>query len=89
MTTAAKALWTIVAVAADGDEAQLEESEHGSLHQLLDRAVHRLYGDHAKPGDYEVLIQGAVQTDLAISLKKAGLRDQAEVVVQPKDVSKG
>lgn len=89
MTTSAQGLWTIIAVAADGDEARLEESPHSPLRQLLDRAVHQLYGQAANPGDYEVLINGVVQTDLETSLQQAGLHTDAEVVVQPKDVSKG
>lgn len=89
MTTAAQRIWTITAVAADGDEARLEESPHSLLHHLLDQAVRRLYGDHANPADYELLVNGTVQTDLEVSLERAGLHDGSEVVVQPKNVSRG
>lgn len=89
MTVAASRLWTIVAVATDGDEAQLEESAHSTLSHLLGQAVRRLYGDHAVPGEYEILVNGVVQSDLDVSLEKAGLHDGSEVVVQPKNVSRG
>jgi len=89
MATIAQELWTIVAVAGDGDEARFEDNPHSPLRHLLDQAVRRLYGQAANPSDYEMLIAGTVQTDLEISLQQAGLRNGAEVVVQPRDVSKG
>ena len=89
MTTAAQSVWTITAVAADGEEARIQESPHSLLNHLLGRAVRRLYGEHATAADYELLISGIVQTNLQLSLEQAGLHDDAEVIVQPKNVSRG
>jgi hypothetical protein len=89
MTTTAQNIWSITAAAADGDEVTLEESPHSVLSHLLGEAVRRLYGDHARVDDYELLIGGTVQTNLQLTLEQAGLHDNAEVVVQPKNVSRG
>jgi hypothetical protein len=89
VTTAAHGVWTIIAVAGDGGEARLEENPHSLLRHLLIQAVHRLYGAHVNADDYEIVIDGVAQTNLDISLEQAGLHNDAEVVVQPRDVSKG
>jgi hypothetical protein len=81
--------WTITAVADDGDEASIEEAKDGSLRQLLSRAVHDLYGAGKDDEKYEIVIGGGIQANLDATLEQAGLHDGSEVVVQPKDVSKG
>lgn len=81
--------WTIIAVADDGEQASIEESKDGHLRQLLARAVRDLYGPDEDDEQYEIVIGGITQTDLDATLEQAGLHDGSEVVVQPKDVSKG
>ena len=81
--------WTITAVADDGDKASIGETKDRQLRVLLTRAVQDLYGYGKDDEQYEIVIGGVAQTDLDASLEQAGLYDGAEVVVQPKDVSKG
>jgi hypothetical protein len=81
--------WEIIAIADDGEHVAIEENKDGLLHRLLTEAVKKLYGEDKKTEEYEIVITGTVQTNLDVSLEQAGLYDGSEVVVQPKDVSKG
>jgi len=81
--------WTITAIADDGDKASIEESEDGSLRRLLTTAVRDIYGPGKDDEKYEIVIGGIVQANLDATLEQAGLHDGSDVVVQPKDVSKG
>ena len=81
--------WKITAIADDGEHVTVEENKNGLLRRLLTEAVHKLYGEDKKVEEYEILIDGTVQTNLDVSLEQAGLHDGSEVVVQPKDVSRG
>ena len=51
--------------------------------------MRELIGHHANPGDYDLLIAGTVQEDLGRTLVDAGLHDHSEVLILPKDVSRG
>ena len=81
--------WTITAVADDGDQASIEENKDSHLRRLLTRAVRDLYGPGKDDDQYEIVIGGVTQTDVNVTLEQADLHDGSEVVVQPKDVSKG
>ena len=81
--------WKITAIADDGEHVTIEENKDGLLRRLLTEAVKKLYGEDKKVEEYEIVIGGTVQTNLEVSLEQAGLHDGSEVVVQPKDVSKG
>lgn len=83
------ARWTITAIADDGEHASIKEDDDGHLRQLLAKAVHVLYGADKNVEDYELVIAGVTQTNLDLTLEQAGLHDGSEVIVQPKDVSKG
>ncbi len=80
---------TIVATDQDGDTESITENAHAHLDQLLREAVRKLIGHHANPDDYDLLIAGEVQEDLGLTLAAAGLHDGSEVLVMPKDVSRG
>jgi len=81
--------WKITAIADDGEHVTIEESKDGLLRRLLTEAVKKLYGEDKKVDEYEIVVNGTVQTDLDLSLEQADLHDGSEVVVQPKDVSRG
>lgn len=81
--------WTITAVSDAGDEVRISENDDATLQTLLTEAVHKLYGEHANVAEYEIVIAGVAQKDLALSLEQAGLHDGSEVVVQVKDVHRG
>jgi hypothetical protein len=81
--------WSIVAVADDGETASIEVNKHSHLRQLLVKAVNELYGPGHNVDEYELVVGGVKQVNLDLTLEQAGLRDEAEVVVQPQDVSKG
>lgn len=81
--------WTIVAVSDDGEQAEIAENEHATLHTLLVAAVHRLDGEHAEVAKYEIVIAGVPQEDLHLTLAQAGLHNGAEVVVHLRDVHRG
>jgi hypothetical protein len=81
--------WIIVVVADDGEHVEIEENKHSHLRQLLTKAIRELYGHGHKVDEYELVIGGVVQVSLDLTLEQAGLHEKAEVVVQPRDVSKG
>jgi hypothetical protein len=82
--------WTIVVANGEGDTAEVRLNEHAHLRQLLRDGLQALYGTPTpNPDDYDLLIGGEVQANLDLSLTEAGLRDHAEVVLLPKDVSRG
>lgn len=87
--TAKQHNWTIVAADQEGDTKSITENEHVHLEQLLRKAVRELIGQHADPGEYDLLIGGTVQEDLHRTLADAGLHDHSEVLILPKDVSRG
>lgn len=74
----------------EGDTAEVTLNEHAHLRQLLRDGLKALYGTpNLNPDDYDLLIDGMIRTDLGVTLAEAGLRDQAEVVILPRDVSRG
>jgi hypothetical protein len=88
-TTAKQHNWTIVAADQAGDTKNLTENELAHLDQLLREGVRELVGPHANPSDYDLLIGGTIQEDLKLTLVDAGLHDNSEVLILPKDVSRG
>jgi hypothetical protein len=87
--TAADHEWTIIAADQDGDTEDLRENEHAHLEHLLRQGVRELVGEHAKPDEYDILIDGTVQEDLSLTLVAAGLHNESEVLILPKNVSRG
>jgi hypothetical protein len=87
--TAAQHKWTIIAADGEGDTVEIQESPKAHLAQLLRKGVHDLVGEHAKPGDYDILIGGTVQEHLNRPLEDVGLHDRSEVTIIAKDVSRG
>jgi hypothetical protein len=82
--------WTIVVANGEGDTAEVTLNEHAHLRQLLRDGLKALYGTPTpNPDDYDLLIGGGAQEDLDLTLAEAGLRNHAEVVILPKDVSRG
>ena len=81
--------WTIIAVADSGDTARVAAHPGETVKALRAKAVHELYGAHAEPEKYEVLIGETVIEDLEVSLERAGLHDGSEVLVQAIDVHRG
>jgi hypothetical protein len=82
--------WTFVVANGEGDTAEVTLNEHAHLRQLLRDGLKALYGTPTpNPDDYDLLIGGGVQANLDLTLTEAGLRDHAEVVLLPKDVSRG
>lgn len=88
-TTEKKNSWTIIVADQDGDTASLAENPHTKLDHLLREAVRELVGKHADPNEYDLLIGGTIQEDLGRTLEEAGLHDHSEVLIVPKDVSRG
>jgi len=83
-------LWTIVVVDQGGDQAEVRENEHAPLTELLHKGLKALFGEPVpNSADYVLIINGVEQTDLGKSLATAGLKDHAEVMILPADVSRG
>ena len=81
---------TIIAANQEGDVEEIKVKTHDALHKLLREALHELYPkQHLDPGSYDLLIGGGVVTDLDQTVHDAGLHDRSEVVIAPKDVSRG
>jgi hypothetical protein len=87
--TAQHQLWTITVVDQGGDQEHVRENEHVHLAQLLSKGVKALYSEHANVGDYVLEINGTDEQDLSKTLAEAGLHDRSEVVILPRDVSRG
>lgn len=81
---------TIVAANQEGDVEEVKLQSDDRVRELLRKALHELYPkQHLDPGDYDLLICGVVVTDLDQTVHHAGLHDRSEVVLAPKDVSRG
>ncbi len=81
---------TIFVAGQEGDVEKVKVAQDNSLAELLAEGLHKLYlGEHKRAEDYDLLVGGVVATDLAQTVHAAGLRDGSEVVIAPKDVSRG
>ena len=80
----------IIAADQEGDIAEIQVKSDDRLRKLLREALRELYPkQHLDPDNYDLLISGVVVTDLDQTLHHAGLYDRSEVVIAPKDVSRG
>jgi hypothetical protein len=82
---------TIIVADGEGDEAKVHLQSDATLAELLRKGLDELYDDGAdrNAADYDLVIAGVAQTDLHGTLDAAGLHDKSEVVIVPKDVSRG
>jgi hypothetical protein len=80
----------IVVADGEGDEVKVEINANKDLAALLHKGLKALFGEPVPdPGDYDLLIGGTPVSDLSKTLSQAGLADCSEVVIMPKDVSRG
>lgn len=81
---------SIVVADGEGDEATVTLNPNQHLAQLLREGLAALFGEPVPdPGDYDLLIGGTPVSDLSKTLADAKLKDGSEVVIMPKDVSRG
>lgn len=80
---------TIIVADQEGDTAEIAENKHAHLDQLLRAGLRSLIGEHIDPSEYDLVIDGNVQEDLSKTMEDAGLHDRSEVLILPKDVSRG
>jgi hypothetical protein len=81
---------TIIAANQEGDVEEINVKSDDPLHKLFREALHELYPkQHLDPGNFDLLICGVVVTDLDQTVHDAGLHDRSQVVIAPKDVSRG
>jgi hypothetical protein len=80
---------TIIVADQEGDTEEVVENRHTHLDQLLRAGLRKLIGEHADPSEYDLVIDGTPQEDLGKTLEDAGLHDRSEVLIVPKDVSRG
>ncbi len=80
--------WAITVAGGEGDTDVVTLNEHAHIRQLRHDGVRDLYGTSVNPDEYDVLIGGVV-ANLDATLEQAGLSDRAEVMILPKDVSRG
>ncbi len=74
----------------EGDTEKVKVTSTDTLATLLRLALDELYRKHHKnAADYDIVIAAVVVTDLNQTVAQAGLHDRSEVVVAPKDVSRG
>lgn len=74
----------------EGDTEKVKLSPEDSLATLLRLGLDELYRKQDKiAADYDVVIAGVAVADLDQTITQAGLYDRAEVVIAPKDVSRG
>ena len=87
--TAAKNKSTIIVADQEGDTDEIVENRHAHLDQLLRIGLRKLIGEHVDPSNYDLVIDGNAQKNLSETLEEAGLHDRSEVLILPKDVSRG
>lgn len=81
---------TIFVASQEGDVEKVKVGPTDRLAALLEKGVEELYPDQDRSAaDYDLVIAGVVATDLTQTVLAAGLRDESEVVIAPKDVSRG
>jgi hypothetical protein len=81
---------TIIVADQEGDTEKVKLDSHDTIATLLREGLDELYRKQDKnPNDYDVVIAGVVVTDLNQTITQAGLHDRSEVVIAPKDVSRG
>jgi hypothetical protein len=81
----------IIVADGEGDEAKVHLASDATLAELLGEGLDALYDDGSprNAADYDLVIGGVAQTDLGQTLAAAGLHNKSEVVIVPKDVSRG
>jgi len=82
-------VFTITVVGGEGDEAVVKVKHDAPLKQLLEKGVAKLYGDDAKPKDYELVIEGVTQEHPNKTVEAAGLHDGSTVSILVEDLSRG
>lgn len=81
---------TILVAGQEGDVEKVRIAPTDTLALLLGEGLDELYpGQGKSAADYDLLIGGVVVTDLTQTVEAAGLHDESEVVIAPKDVSRG
>jgi len=81
---------TIIVADQEGDTEKVKVYLTDTIATLLREGLQELYPkQHKNPADYDVVIAGVAVTDLTQTVERAGLHDRSEVVIAPKDVSRG
>lgn len=81
---------TIIVADQEGDTEKVKVDATDTVGTLLREGLDELYPKQNKnDADYDVVIAGVVVTDLNQTVTHAGLHDRSEVVIAPKDVSRG
>jgi hypothetical protein len=89
-TPAEKKHLTIIVADQEGDTEKVKLDSTDTLAILLRKGLDELYRKQGKnAADYDIVIAGVVVTDLNQTVTQAGLHDRSEVVIAPKDVSRG
>lgn len=74
----------------EGDIEKVKVDSTDTLATLLRLGLEELYRKQNKnPADYDIVIASVAAADLNQTVTQAGLRDRSEVVIAPKDVSRG
>ena len=74
----------------EGDTEKVNVKNTDTLASLLRLGLDELYSKQNKnAADYDIVMTGVAATDLSQTVSQAGLRDGSEVVIAPKDVSRG
>lgn len=74
----------------EGDTEKVKIDSADTLSTLLRLGLDELYRKQDKnAADYDIVIAGVAATDLNLTVMQAGLHDRSEVVIAPKDVSRG
>lgn len=74
----------------EGDTEKVKIDRADTLAALLRLGLDELYRKQNKnAADYDLVINGVAVNDLSQTVAQAGLRDRSEVVIAPKDVSRG
>jgi len=81
---------TILVADQEGDVEKIKLDSTDTLAELLRKGLDALYpNQHKDAADYDIVLAGAVVTDLSQTVADAGLHDRSEIVITPKDVSRG
>lgn len=80
---------SVKVIGQEGDSAVVDVNIHQKLHHLLEVGLKALYNPTPNASEYEMVFNGSVLSNLAMTIDQAGIRNENRVTIQPKDISRG
>lgn len=80
----------VTVLGQEGDDKVVTINPHEPCAQLLRAGLHALYGDPGpNPDEYNLVFGGTTITPLTQTIASVGITNEAQVSIQPKQISRG